>query len=276
MLAMRRSGRAASSWSVQRICSIARFLLFIPPVVILLQFCDACSKPNPYQYFEAFVLPVIGLIAALVGLLLRNQWRECFVVLGAIVGIILIASGYMLGIKPCPMCLTFWLLWAVLLFEVVVGNGTLSKMGSLAILTATCSVIMISMSPYVRASARSFAAQNFVSAEGLRVGASMPVTGIFDPNGVIIFAARCPTCWSGKMSEILRILQKRHPAKKLLVVVLKDVEQPTWAKGVIVKSVDSATFESFNIRTHGVPYIMVFDSGKVSESFDATGVGKAK
>lgn len=253
---------------------IVKRLLPLPPVIILLSYCSSCSQPGPFQFFKAVILPIAGLVAALSLMFLRDLWSDCVVVLGAVTGVLLLSMGYLLGVQTCLMCIVFWLLWGILLFDVIIENRQLARIGSVAILTATLCAIALSISPFVRASARMIGSNNFIEPEGLRVGATLPVTGIIERNAVVIFAAKCPTCWAGKMEEIIRELRRKYKQYPMYVFVSNGVEDPQWTEKQLIHHADARFFESFHVRTMGIPYIMIFEGGKVSRSYDASNRGE--
>ncbi|MBX3119470.1 MAG: hypothetical protein KF784_10415 [Fimbriimonadaceae bacterium] len=269
-------GEIAVQRRVLKIGTIVKWILPLPPAIILLSFCTACTQPGPFQYFKAVLLPLIGFTVALSLNFLRGLWSDCIVVLGSVTGVLLLSTGYLLGVQPCLMCLTFWFLWGVLLLEVILENRKLARIGSVAILTATFCVVALSMSPFVRASARTIASNNFIEAEGLRVGAALPETGIIGQNAVAIFSAKCPTCWSGRMEKIIGQLRQKYQQYPLQVFVLDGADDPVWANKTVIRHADPEFFSMFNVRTAGIPYIMIFENGKVSESFDASSEGEGK
>ena len=258
---------------VRRFTGIVRAWVFVPPLVLLFGLCSSCSMVPRLGQWQTLYLPVIGLVTAFGLAASRNNWRDLMVLLLTVTGIFFVGLAFLVSIWPCAWCWAFWCGWALMFGELALSNRQLSRLAIWGLLTATISIVTLTFSPVVRSEITGIVNNQFpIVARGLVVGATVPKDPVLRADGIKIFAAQCPTCWTRAMAQI--IADYRRAGKPVVVLLAVGNPAPVWAGSSRTIKVPVSLFQACNLETRGIPYIMETRAGKVVDGRFASEVRK--
>lgn len=229
--------------------------------------CAECKTQNSIGGFDPRVLAILGMVYGILtivtvyrsGRTIQVQWMNA---LALVSGILLVSVAITVGLKPCFLCVGFWL-GVGTQFVAFRANDSVSKLLNVLLVAATVLGLVVNLHESSRSLVRSMLVPHVRPLAGLPKGSVIPKELNLPQNGVIMISKDCPVCWQDRVVTTLN--QLKSVLGNSPTVVYMSVA-PRWATGFPIRKVDREFYRLLQVDEKGVPMVLKISEGRV-ESF---------